>query len=95
MGGNYETTINGLRFHENAGEVHVHDDAKGLKFVTDKNTFRQDYEDMVKDMIEGIAWIEGKTKARLFIMKEGKNHLVFLAEGKNNKKALDNFVGNL
>lgn len=43
MGGNNETRLAGpahLRIHENSGEVHIHDDVRGTKFVMDAPTFK-------------------------------------------------------
>lgn len=78
MGGNNEVTINGLRFHENAGDVHVH--MGDMKFVSPIKTFGAEYCDAVKVLsaTDGVVEIKGTTPVSLFYYKRGKTSGAFL-----------------
>jgi len=92
MGGTSEEKINGLRLHINSGLVHVHDDAKGLKFSCDQTTFKLEIESAMQTLksSDGIVKITG-TGATLCIMKDNKSYDMFLA-GASIKTKLNDFI---
>jgi cell division protein FtsB len=66
--------IAGLRFQKyDTGEVHIHDDVKNLKFIAKIDDFKKEVEDFIKQDSDGATIIEGVSKERLLLIKEGKN----------------------
>ncbi len=53
MGGSHETRLPGpdnLRIHESGGDVHVHDDLRGTKFVMPVDLFKPNYARMKNEL---------------------------------------------
>jgi len=100
MGGKNETTIAGLRFHENNGFVHIHDDTKKLKFEMKSTLFSEEIKGITKELKnkEGIACITGSGYSTLCLCRKGKDLFAFLISGLVGKggtdieKDLKNFV---
>jgi len=95
MGGKNETVICGLRFHENNGNVHIHDDAKQFKYEAPVEEFKEDVQDAFDTLMEkeGIVKITGM-KDDFYIMKQGRNISVFLMGNDSIKKKLQSFIRN-
>ncbi len=93
MGGNNETKICGLRFHESGGNVHIHDDDKNLKFETSTEGFIEDIDSAFESLNEkeGIVRITGM-KNDLYVMKQGRNISVFLMDNSSIKRKLQDFI---
>lgn len=96
MGGKNETTIGGLRLHESAGEVHVHDDGKSVKFIMDALTFKEEIQDALAELQkhEGIIKVNGDNSVPLYIMKDDKLYNVFVG-GSGVKGELQKFFRGL
>jgi len=93
VGGKNETVICGLRFHENNGNVHIHDDAKKLKFEAPADEWKEDIKSAfvsLKDK-EGVVKIMG-TRNDLYVMKQGKSITVFLMDNSSIEKKLQEFI---
>jgi len=97
MGGINEKTIAGLRTHENSGEVHIHDDARSLKFKMASDTFKTEIEEALKDFEknDGILEIPGDASASLCLVKKAKNFTMFLLSDGDVTKDLKSFIGTL
>lgn len=93
MGGNNETKICGLRFHENDGFVHIHDDSKSLKYESETDIFKEDINDAFEALKnnEGIVKISSN-KNDLYILKQGRNISVFLMDNSSVKQKLEKFM---
>lgn len=95
MGGSNETRIEGLRLHVSEGNVHVHDDAKSLKFIEKKDMFKKEVNAALKDLEKskngGMVKIEGAIGA-LYISKENKNYSMFLVGSTSIKTQLTAFL---
>ena len=94
MGGSNESKIDGLRFHLNNGEVHVHDDNNKLKFVSALNNFKDEVKTAFEELtnIDGTYEIKGKTKVSLYIFKNKKMTHIFVANGKSVRKEIEIFA---
>lgn len=55
MGGSSEFKIGDLRVHESGGEVHVHDDKKGLRFVMPVADFKGEYDNLKAAIEDGVV----------------------------------------
>jgi hypothetical protein len=65
--------IAGLRFQKyDTGVVHVHDDARNLKFMAKTKNFKKEIEEFIKQKGDGAVVIDGTSKERLLLIKEGK-----------------------
>ena len=73
MGGTDEKNICGLRVHKNNGEIHLHDDAKKLKFYNDQASFKTQMTEALTLLKkeDGLIKIKGKSKEDLFVIKDG------------------------
>ena len=93
MGGRDETVISGLRMHVSGNSVHVHDDARKLKFETSCKNFKEDMSSTFKDLEkkDGVVAISGKGND-LYFLKDGKNYSLFLSDKKSIKKDLELFL---
>lgn len=96
MGGLNETRISGLRLHVNE-MVHIHDDARTLKFEASTQDFKRDIDAALEEMVDedGVSVIEGITKTKLFLIKEGKNLSMVLGESGSIRKELLSFIKNI
>jgi len=97
MGGNNETKISGLRFHENSGMVHIHDDSKSLKFSSKVGDFKTQVKsafESLKDN-EGIVKIEGSSSDTLCLCKMGRSVNAFLLGSKSVKTDIESFARSL
>lgn len=94
MGGTNSETISGLRFHVNNGDVHIHDDVKKLKFVSDSTEFKTDLNSTFEDLknTEGIVRIQGKSKTDFCVVKENKKFFCFLIDDTSIKSKLQSFL---
>jgi hypothetical protein len=95
MGGTNSETINGLRFHINNDEVHIHDDAKSLKFIAKKSVFSSDIDDAINQLDNlkcGVAKIDGTSKEKLCLVKDEKNFFMFIMDNSNSKSKLESFL---
>ena len=64
--------IAGLRFQKyDSNEIHVHDDARKLKFTAESKTFKQDLKDALDQKMSGVALIEGTSDEKLCVIKDG------------------------
>ncbi len=97
MGGRHQETINGLRIHESKGEVHLHDDSKGLKFYMDSDLFKEEAEGALKQLgkTDGIVEIDGESKNSLCIMKSGRVLSLFIKDSSSIKTKLQSFLRKL
>lgn len=96
MGGSYEREVSsGIRMHIKNGDVHVHDDAKGLKFETSASDFKEEVGDALKQFKkkDGIIKITGNRCDDLYLLKEENKTKIFLLERKGSmKKELESFL---
>jgi hypothetical protein len=96
MGGTNETKIDGLRFHINRGEVHIHDDSASRKFTCKAASFRtslQDAFDALKKQ-DGLVKVEGKDDTDLCLVRDGSDFSLFLTSGGSIKRKLQDFIRN-
>jgi len=56
MGGARETVIDNVRIHENAGEVHLHDDKAGLKCAVNSAEFWSMWDNINKKANKGHGY---------------------------------------
>jgi len=92
MGGKNETKISGLRMHVSNGDVHIHDDAKNLKFETPCRTFKTEVGEAFETLkSDGIYEIAGK-KDSLCIMRSGRTISMFVKDGNGIKQKLQAFL---
>lgn len=93
MGGINETKIGGLRLHENAGEVHVHDDDKSVKFVMDALNFKKEIQDALDLLLrgDGVFKINGKNNVPLYIIRDGSSYDISVG-GTGVKGKLQRFI---
>lgn len=93
MGGNNETKISGLRLHENSGQVHIHDDKSGSKFILNASLFKKEITDSFKQLQkkEGIIRIAGNTSNCLYLLKDGNSYEMFIG-GPSIKSDLQKFI---
>jgi len=96
MGGSYEEKVDGLRFHLN-GDVHFHDDARGLKFTAKPDDFREQVEEALEilDDEDGLVKINGTSKEKLCIIREGGTLAAVILEKNGIKQKLRNFIKHL
>lgn len=94
MGGTNSDSINNLRFHVNNGEVHIHDDARSLKFVAKTKNFTSEVKEAINTLetTDGIIKIDGTSKEKLYLIKDNKNLLVFIANDVDQKDKLETFL---
>ncbi len=85
-------TINGLRFqiYDTTGEIHIHDDAKGLKFIGDRKEFKEDFSSALKDLSKkpSTILIQGKSDEQLCLINDGSKYSVSVIK-------LTNLIGDL
>lgn len=92
-------TIAGLRFQEylESKEVHVHDDARNLKFVAATKSFKEDLSSALTDLKAGpgatVIW--GTSTERLCLVNDGTKIHAFVMEDKNMAKDLESFLKKL
>lgn len=89
--------IAGLRFQKyDSGEVHVHDDSKGIKFVSSTAGFKKDIKQAIKDLLQdGAVVIEGTTKERLVLIRNNKNFSASVINNQNIISELHSFCNTL
>lgn len=94
MGGTNPETILGMRLHISGGDVHIHDDAKSMKFSMDQSKFKKELEDSIDELTssDGIITIEGKTKDQLCVGKKDRKFFMFLMDGGCVKSKLLDFI---
>jgi len=98
MGNKDQDTIGRLRFQSyQNGNIHVHDDAAGTKFIGNQRDFKSSIEDAFKDLeiSEGVVKVEADSGDDLYIIKDGKNYGAFVAGKKSIKTELKSFVDKL
>lgn len=91
-------TIKGLRFQKyDTGQVHIHDDANGIKFEADAKEFKKDVQESLKELkkTDGVSIIEGGTNVKLYLLKDGKNLCAFVANDKSTEKEIETFIRTL
>jgi hypothetical protein len=97
-------TIAGLRFQKyDSGEVHVHDDSKNIKFVSSTAEFKKDVKQALKDLLasghygpqDGAVVIEGTSKERLVLIRDGKNLSASVISDQNIISELQSFCNTL
>jgi hypothetical protein len=77
-------TIQGLRFQTyDSGEVHVHDDNRGLVFKANGKDFKTEVEAALKELKDrdGAFAITGDTDEILYLVRDKKNLSTFVAKG--------------
>jgi len=99
MGGDITNkTISNLRYQTyTGGKLHIHDDAKRLKFVADAKTFKKDVEEALKDLKAakgGAAQILGTSVEVVYLIQDGGKTFVVVAKD-SDEKELVNFVKGL
>lgn len=88
--------IAGLRFQKyDTGVVHVHDDARNLKFMAKTKEFKKEVEGFIKQKSDGATIIDGTSKERLLLIKEGKNVLTVVLSEPKSTKEFNTFVDSL
>ena len=96
MGGTNEKTVDGLRMHVSNGDVHVHDDARSIKFWTSKSDFKESMEKALQEIKEskndGIIRINGDSRNDLCLVKEGASTYMFLSETEDKTKEIETFL---
>jgi len=93
MGGLNETRISGLRLHVNE-MVHVHDDARSLKFEAALSDFKEQVEAGLEELSDddGVYPIKGLGKNTLLLIKDGKDLSMVLSEQGSVRKELNAFL---
>jgi hypothetical protein len=94
MGGKHETRISGLRMHISE-TVHIHDDARTLKFEAATQDFKEDIEEGLEELVDddGVYTIQGFTPfPKLYLIKEGRNLSMVLGEKGSVRKELKRFT---
>ena len=94
MGGTNPVQATGLRMHLNNGEAHVHDDSKSLKFSAGAQVFKADVEAAMKVLggTIGMVKVTGNTKTDLCLVRDGSGLTMFLSDGNDQEKALQDFL---
>jgi len=96
--GKTSDSVGDLRFqHYDSGEIHIHDDSHGLKFVADGDDFKEQVEEIFENLedTDGIVKIKGTSKEVLYICKEGGNFHMFVAKNGSKKSELKKFLRKL
>jgi hypothetical protein len=93
-------TIAGLRFqhYPESKEVHVHDDARGLKFVASLKEFKQDLSEAIKELksTTGSTLISGTSTEQLYMISDGSKIKACVLDGKLDlTKELESFLKKL
>lgn len=94
MGGTNPVTINNQRLHLNNGEVHLHDDAKNLKFQMPQAEFKTAMQSALTELSggDGVVAIPGSTPTILCVGRlEGKT-FTFLRDDKDSLADLQSFI---
>jgi hypothetical protein len=89
--------IAGMRFQKyDTGVVHVHDDARCLTFQAKTKDFKKEVEEFLKQKGDGATVIEGTSKEKLLLIKEGKEvtRAIVLPEPKS-MKDFNTFIDSL
>jgi len=94
MGGRNEETICGLRMHINGSEVHIHDDGKSMKFVTDCENFKEKMKEGFEALkkADGIFPIDGDGACNFYLLKIGRNLTCFVMDSNSSKQKLETFT---
>lgn len=86
-------TIAGLRFQKyDSNQIHVHDDVRNLKFVATKAVFKKDLSEFLKQRDGGASIIEGSSKEKLLLVKDGKNISATILSDQDITKELKDFL---
>lgn len=89
MGGTNTETIDGLRLHISAGDVHVHDDKRGLKFTAPQVSFKSDVEEAMECLDKAkkdcMVKIDG-SKGSMFLAKDNGRYFMFISDGRSSVK---------
>lgn len=90
-------TIAGLRFqvYPESDEVHVHDDAKGIKVIASSKDFKEDVASAIKDLKsnDGVAIIEGTSKEKLCLIGYNKKIKAYVLDNKDDSsKEIESFL---
>ena len=90
-------TIAGLRFQKyDSGEIHVHDDSKNIKFVSSTAEFKKDVKQAIKNLLrDGAVVIEGTSKERLVLIRDGNNLNASVIGNQNIISELQSFCNTL
>jgi len=56
-----------IRYHENSGEVHFHDDAKDLKVAVPSGVWYQTYQNLVKQVPNEVSYCDTKNRTVLHV----------------------------
>lgn len=94
MGGINEMSIDGLRFHENAGDIHIHDDTGKYKYVQDKASFKNDIKDAINSLKrnDGVVCLIGDNKMRFYLIKDSGKYHFFITDNRSKKSNLNIFL---
>ncbi len=88
--------IAGLRFQTyDTGVVHIHDDARNLKFTAKTKGFKKAVKDFIKRKGDEGALLQGTSTERLFLAKEGKKIFAIVLHEQDIAKDLNSFVDSL
>jgi hypothetical protein len=93
-------TIAGLRFQQypESNEVHVHDDARSLRFVADAKVFKEDVASAFIDLKAGAGAtvVGGTSKEKLCLISDGKKIKAFVMDDKEDlTKEIESFIKKL
>lgn len=99
MGGDiYNKTSHGLRYQTySGGQLHIHDDAKSLKFVANTKAFKKDVEEALKDLKAahgGAIQIVGTSIEVLYLIQDSGKTFILVAKN-SDEKELKDFVRSL
>jgi hypothetical protein len=90
-------TIAGLRFqvYPESDEVHVHDDAKGIKVIASSKDFKEDVASAIKNLKsnDGATIIEGTSKEKLCLIScDGKIKAYVIDNKEDFSKEIESFL---
>lgn len=96
MGGLYETNINGLRFHKNKDDIHIHNDISKDKFISNATYFKKEVKKAFSTLLkkEGIIRIKGDNGSYFYILKDEGFYSISISR-KSIKRNLESFIRNI
>lgn len=93
MGGSNEETIAGLRIHTKDGIIHLHDDAKHLKFYMGVEDFKKEIDASFEALKgkDGLCSIVGDPNI-LCVLKRNKKFTMVIIDQESIKQKLLNYL---
>jgi hypothetical protein len=92
-------TIAGLRFQQypESKEIHVHDDARGLKFIASLPEFKKDLSEALTELksTAGSTLIGGTSAEQLYQVSDGLKIKACVLNNQNMTKDLESFLKKL